>query len=145
MLPPLEDLGCRRLAEGPASAAWDAYCRRHPEATPYHLTAWGRAVSDVLEHESFGLYTEGAQGVTGVLPLHLRRSPLFGTNLVSVSRRERMRPARRISDTAQRLIDGAIAIARELNVRLPGNSQRSRRRVRLPTAFASIPIATCRS
>ena len=112
----LTRLGREDLASGARAAAWDAYCGRHPAATPYHLSAWGRAVAEVLGHEPHSLYVDEGGRITGVLPLFLRRSRLFGTNLVSVPAANVGGPLADDDKTAQRLVEGAIALARELNV-----------------------------
>lgn len=112
----LTRLDRKDLAGGPRAASWDAYCSGHPAATPYHLTAWGRAVAEVLGHEPQSLYIEDAGCITGVLPLFLRRSRLFGTNLVSVPAANVGGPLANDDKTAQRLVEGAIAVGKELNV-----------------------------
>jgi FemAB-related protein (PEP-CTERM system-associated) len=112
----LTRLSRKDLAGGERADAWDAYCQSHPSATPYHLSAWGRAVAEVLEHEPYGLSIEDAGRITGVLPLFLRRSRLFGTNLVSVPAANVGGPLADDDATLQRLVEGAVALARELNV-----------------------------
>jgi len=109
-------LGRAELADGKRAAAWDAYCGGHPAASPYHLSAWGRAVAEVLGHEPHYLYVEEGGRLTGVLPLALRRSRLFGTNLVSVPAANVGGPLADDDTSAQRLVEEAIALARELNV-----------------------------
>lgn len=116
MPPTLLRLERNHLAGGERIAAWDAYCARHPDATPYHLGAWGRAVAEALEHEPHYLYAENAGKITGVLPLFLRRSRLFGTNLVSVPAANVGGPLADDDATLRGLVDGAMAIARERNV-----------------------------
>ena len=112
----LEELGCKLLAGDAPIAAWDAYCRRHPKATPYHLWAWGCAVADALGHQPHYLYVEDARGMTGVLPLSLRRSRVFGTNLVSVPGANVAGPIADDAETLRRLVEAAKVLARELNV-----------------------------
>jgi FemAB-related protein (PEP-CTERM system-associated) len=59
---------------------------------------------------------EDAGRITGVLPLFLRRSLLFGTNLVSVPAANLGGPLADDEETLTLLVEGAIAIARERNV-----------------------------
>ena len=80
----LSRLGADRLTGRELVVEWDDYCARHFAATPYHLWAWGRAVVTALGHEPYYLYTQDGGRITGVLPMFLRKSRLFGTNLVSV-------------------------------------------------------------
>lgn len=116
MPPALPRLGLEDLSGGARAAAWDAYCGRHPAATPYHLSAWGRAVADALGHDPHYLFAEDGKSITGVLPLFRRRSPLFGTNLVSVPAANVGGPLADDDATSRRLIEGAIGLAGELNV-----------------------------
>jgi FemAB-related protein (PEP-CTERM system-associated) len=112
----LDRIGRKDLDEPLRTAAWDAYCTRHPAATPYHLWAWGRAVASVLSHEPYGLYVHDGGAITGVLPLFLRRSRWFGTNLVSIPAANVGGPLASDERSYELLIDGAIALARELDV-----------------------------
>ena len=112
----LHRLNRGHLRDPGAGAAWDAYCLRHPKATPYHLWAWGRAVTEALGHEPHYLCVEGGDGIRGVLPLVLRRSALFGTNLVSVPAANVGGPLADDETSLRLLLEGAIAIARERNV-----------------------------
>src|SRR6185436_11019105 len=95
---------------------WDGYCAKHPAGTPYHLSAWVRAVAAALGHEPHYLYAHEAGSVTGVLPLFLRKSRLFGTNLVSVPAANVGGPLADDDATAVRLLEEAVALAAELNV-----------------------------
>ena len=79
--------------------------------------SWGRAVADVLGHEPHYLCVEEGGRIAGVLPLALRRSRLFGTNLVSVPAANVGGPLADDDTSAQRLVEGATALARELNVK----------------------------
>jgi FemAB-related protein (PEP-CTERM system-associated) len=116
MPPTLRRLEREHLTGGETLAAWDAYCSRHPAATPYHLGAWGRAVVNALAHEPHYLYAEEAGRMVGVLPLFLRKSRLFGTNLVSVPAANVGGPLADDDTTRRLLVDGAIALATEHNV-----------------------------
>lgn len=62
----------------------DAFVHAMPGATPFHLTAWSRAVEQGCGQRARYLVAERADGrVIGVLPLTDMRSPLFGRALVS--------------------------------------------------------------
>ena len=62
----------------------DAFVHAHPEGTPFHLTAWSRAVAQGCGQTSHGLVAERADGsLAGVLPLTEIHSILFGKALVS--------------------------------------------------------------
>ncbi|HEY5710634.1 MAG TPA: FemAB family XrtA/PEP-CTERM system-associated protein [Allosphingosinicella sp.] len=61
----------------------EAFVRAHPEATPFHLPQWSRAIERGTGHPAHMLVAEAGGEVQGVLPLTEIRSRLFGTALVS--------------------------------------------------------------
>ena len=64
--------------------AIDAFVRGTAGATPFHLTAWSRAIERGCGQRARYLVAERADGgIAGVLPLTEMRSPLFGKALVS--------------------------------------------------------------
>lgn len=65
------------------SARWDGYVRARPDGSPFHLTAWARAIARGLGHRAHYLVAERGRAVAGVLPLIHVRSPIFGQSLVS--------------------------------------------------------------
>ncbi|WP_431561617.1 FemAB family XrtA/PEP-CTERM system-associated protein [Sphingopyxis sp.] len=65
------------------AAAWDAYIAAHPDATPFHTRAWCEAITKATGHRCHLVTARDADGaLTGLLPLHHIRSPLFGQALV---------------------------------------------------------------
>jgi FemAB-related protein (PEP-CTERM system-associated) len=79
-------LGVREadLTDIAESRAIDAFVRDQTAATPFHLTAWSRAVERGCGQRARYLVAERAHGgIAGVLPLTEMRSPLFGKALVS--------------------------------------------------------------
>ena len=64
-------------------AAITAFVRAHPDATPFHLPAWSRAVERGCGQRARYLVAERGGVIAGVLPLTEMRSPLFGNALVS--------------------------------------------------------------
>jgi FemAB-related protein (PEP-CTERM system-associated) len=69
--------------ETPA-ARWDAYVKRHPAASGYHLAAWLEVIARAFGHDTCALVAESPSGVVGVLPLVTFRSQIFGRFLVSM-------------------------------------------------------------
>ena len=64
-------------------AMWDAYVAAHPDATPFHTRAWCEAITRATGHRCHLVTARDAAGaLTGLLPLHHIRSPLFGDALV---------------------------------------------------------------
>jgi FemAB-related protein (PEP-CTERM system-associated) len=66
------------------SAAWDAYVETHPSATGDHLWAWQHVIEGVFGQRCTYLMARQAGVVTGVLPLVLFRSRLFGKMAISM-------------------------------------------------------------
>jgi FemAB-related protein (PEP-CTERM system-associated) len=65
------------------AAAWDAYVAAHPDATPFHTRAWCEAITKATGHRCHLVTARDAHGaLTGLVPLHHVRSPLFGQALV---------------------------------------------------------------
>ena len=64
-------------------AAITAFVAAHPDATPFHLPAWSRAVERGCGQRVRTLVAECDGAIVGVLPLTEVRSPLFGSALVS--------------------------------------------------------------
>jgi FemAB-related protein (PEP-CTERM system-associated) len=65
------------------AAEWDRYVAAHPQATPFHSRAWCEAITRATGHVCHLVTARDAAGtLTGLLPLHHVRSPLFGQALV---------------------------------------------------------------
>jgi FemAB-related protein (PEP-CTERM system-associated) len=73
-----------RTAQSEDRGAWDAYVRRHPEASPYHLFAWKLAVEATYGHRAEYLMAEREGAICGVLPLFRFRAPLVTRRVVSL-------------------------------------------------------------
>jgi FemAB-related protein (PEP-CTERM system-associated) len=65
-------------------AEWDAFVRRQPGWTHFHLFGWQEVMQRALGHETVYLATREGGVLTGVLPLVWVRSALFGRYLVSM-------------------------------------------------------------
>jgi len=63
---------------------WEAYVRRAPEASFFHLPGWRRVVENTFRHRSHYLAARRGGDLVGVLPLFELRSLLFGHSLVSL-------------------------------------------------------------
>jgi FemAB-related protein (PEP-CTERM system-associated) len=76
-----------RVAElfDPAEAGRiDAFVRAQPDATPFHLTGWSRAVERSCGQKAVYMIAEDGEGaIAAVLPLSEVKSILFGKALVS--------------------------------------------------------------
>lgn len=64
-------------------AAWDDYVRDHAEGSPFHMTAWRKAVTSALGYEAPYLMARRNERIVGVLPLIHAKTRLFGNNVIS--------------------------------------------------------------
>lgn len=81
---PLRAIRTALLSDAEECARIDNFVRHHPQATPFHLTAWGKAIEQSCGHDFFCLVADSAAGeLQGILPLTAVHSPLFGRALAS--------------------------------------------------------------
>src|SRR6266545_1140032 len=69
---------------GRETGDWDDFVRASGAGTPFHLTAWRRAVEGSFPHRPHYLMATRAGAIEGVLPLFEVRGLLGGRSLVSV-------------------------------------------------------------
>lgn len=81
MTPPA--LRAADLRDREECARVDFFVREHRDATPFHLTGWGRGIERGCRQRAHYLVAERDGAVAGVLPLTHVRSALFGSALVS--------------------------------------------------------------
>jgi len=62
---------------------WDAFVRKHPHGTFFHLCGWKTAVERAFGHSMYYLVAEEDGEIKGVLPLGRVKSRLFGDALIS--------------------------------------------------------------
>jgi FemAB-related protein (PEP-CTERM system-associated) len=87
-------------------ALWDAFVRDHPQATAFHLSAWGRAIEKTFGHKAYYLAAMRGQDIVGIVPLIHVTSRLFGNSLTSNAFASYGGPLV-ISDDADAVLDGA--------------------------------------
>jgi FemAB-related protein (PEP-CTERM system-associated) len=87
-------------------ALWDAFARDHPQATAFHLSAWGRTIEKTFGHKAYYLAALRGQDMLGILPLIHVKSKLFGQSLVSNAFAVYGGPVA-VSDDAHAVLDGA--------------------------------------
>ena len=83
MLAPAATVRTLDLSSAGDRDRFDAFVRERPEGTPFHLTAWGRAIAKGVRQRPHYLVAEHAGAIVGVLPLTHVRSPIFGQALIS--------------------------------------------------------------
>lgn len=75
----------RAITVGPvADGIWDAYVEAHPMRSAYHYSGWPRLIARAFRHDAVLLAAQADGRMTGVLPLLLMRSRLFGRFAVSL-------------------------------------------------------------
>src|SRR5262249_25920920 len=65
------------------SSDWDGFVFRHPQGSPFHLTAWKKSIEQTYGFESHYLHASDGGAIQGVLPLFLVRNFLIGRALIS--------------------------------------------------------------
>jgi hypothetical protein len=96
-------------------ARWDAYVETNPRAHRYHRSAWRRIIESSFGHRAHYLMAEAIDGrPTGVLPLVRVRSRMFGDFLVSLPFVNYGGPCADDPETAHRLVEEAVRLARGL-------------------------------
>lgn len=62
---------------------WDAFVEAAPAGTFFHLSGWKRVIETAFKHRTYYLLAERDRAITGVLPLTLVKTKLFGASLIS--------------------------------------------------------------
>ena len=83
MLAPAATIRTLDLSSSAERDRHDAFVRERPDGTPFHLSAWGRAIAKGVGQRPHYLVAEHAGSIVGVLPLIHVKSPLFGQSLIS--------------------------------------------------------------
>ena len=74
------------VADPAQAQAADAYVMAGADGTPFHRTAWLRAIGQAMGHRPIMLAAVEPSGqIGGLLPLHHVKSRLFGNALVSTA------------------------------------------------------------
>ena len=78
-------LAVRHLQTQADELGWERFVGQHPCASGYHSLTWKRLIEEVFGHRAHYLMSTNSTGeVTGVLPLILTESRLFGRYLTSM-------------------------------------------------------------
>ena len=96
---------------------WDDYVNKHPQASPYHLFAWGMAVENTYKHQCVYLFAERDGYVVGISPLVLMGGLLFLTgSLCSLPFCDLGNSLYDDEDVKQALINEIIKIAKQKGI-----------------------------
>jgi FemAB-related protein (PEP-CTERM system-associated) len=112
--------------------AWDQFAGTHPAANGYHLWAWRRVFTQAFGHEPIYLFARADGRVTGILPLVLINSRLFGRTLTSLPFLNYGGVVADSEAVADRLVDAAADVARDRRCRHVELRHVERRFLRLP-------------
>jgi len=95
---------------------WDNFVNNHPDATPYHLSAWTTAVQNAYAFESFNLIAEENNQILGIFPISLLKIPFKNAELVALPYCDVGAPLATDSGVKKKLIDGALVVGKSNNV-----------------------------
>ncbi len=98
------------------AARWETFVERCPSATFFHRIGWREILEDEFRHRTHYLVAERGADLVGVLPLAQVKSRLFGHALTSLPFAVYGGPAADDAEAAQRLVDAAEALGRDLGV-----------------------------
>ena len=98
------------------AARWESFVERCPSATFFHRIGWRGILEDEFRHRAHYLVAERGSDLVGVLPLAQVKSRVFGHALTSLPFAVYGGPAADDAEAAQRLVDAAEALGRDLGV-----------------------------
>ena len=100
-----------QVRENVNGVQWDAYVEGRPDASAYHRRGWLDLIGRAFGHEVRPLACTAGESISGVLPLVVMRSRLFGTFVVSLPFLNAGGVLADDGRSAEALVDAAIAIA----------------------------------
>lgn len=125
--------------DGPG-AEWDAFVRRQPGWTSFHLNGWRDVVARVFGHRTPYLAARDAAGeLSGILPLVLVTSPVFGRYLVSMPFVNYGGPLGS-PEAVRALVDEAVRLADREKVKLLELRSRTELPLDLPVSHRKITV-----
>lgn len=132
-------------------AAWDAYVRQQPRATGYHLWGWRRVFEQAFGRQCVYLSALEEGRITGILPLVVFDSLIFGRFAVSLPFVNYGGTVADSPAVATRLLDEAATMAtvrrlrhlelRHLEAQFPGRLPAKRHKVAMRLPLAPTPEA----
>lgn len=94
---------------------WDAYVAAHPQRSAYHYSGWARLIARAFDHDAALLAATDGSRITGVLPLIVMRSRVFGRFVVSLPFLNEGGLLAGDESAEARLVDAAVDVARRAN------------------------------
>jgi FemAB-related protein (PEP-CTERM system-associated) len=105
-----------RALESDDNARWDAFVEAIPGGTFFHLSGWKQVIETAFRHRTYYLMAERDGAVSGVLPLTLVKTRLFGASLISNAFCVQGGPIAAEAASLQALEDAAIRLMEDLCV-----------------------------
>jgi FemAB-related protein (PEP-CTERM system-associated) len=93
---------------------WDDFVASQPGASAYHRAGWGRLIARAFGHEARMLAVRDGDRVSGVLPLVIMRSRVFGRFVVSLPFLNAGGVLAADESSARALVEAAIEVSREV-------------------------------
>jgi FemAB-related protein (PEP-CTERM system-associated) len=120
---------------------WDAFVRTSEDGSPFHLTAWKRAVETAYGHRAHYLMARRGHRVEGVLPLFEVRGVLGGRALISVPYGVYGGICSNSPEATRALVDAATDLGRQRRVSYVELRQRRDLGIGLPTKSLYVTFA----
>jgi FemAB-related protein (PEP-CTERM system-associated) len=97
---------------------WDKFVESHPHGSAFHLTAWQRLIQNSFGFEPKHIAARNSPNgeISGILPLFLVRSAIFGRMLVSTPQAAYGGVLADSDSVEQAILDRARELAKELQV-----------------------------
>ena len=128
-------------ALGSDTVEWDAFVRMSTEGTPFHLTAWKRAVEQTFGFHASYLIARNGRAIEGVLPLFEVRGLSGGRALVSVPYAVYGGICAESHDARQALATAALELGRRRGVDYVELRQKRDQGLGLPTKSLYVTFA----
>jgi len=97
--------------------AWNEYVQKNEKSTFFHQIGWKNVVEKTFGHKPYYLFVENSIGICGILPLFSVKSRLFGKSLISVPYAVYGGICADDEESENLLIEAAIKLAGEENVK----------------------------
>ncbi|MBA4366812.1 MAG: hypothetical protein C0403_04150 [Desulfobacterium sp.] len=100
------------------SKRWDDYVNKHPDASPYHLFAWNKAVEKTYKYKYYSLIAEYKSAVVGVLPLIHMNLPFVFNKMVALPYCDVGNCLGNTPEIVELMLDKAVMVAKALRANL---------------------------
>lgn len=97
--------------------AWDAYVRRHPNGSFFHLYGWGDVVRSTYGYRPIYLAAKRGDDIVGLAPLIDVRAPLLGRSIISTAFTVGGGPIGDDPSAIEALASAAVAFGTQSNAR----------------------------